>query len=95
LASLASDFEEFGVATAEITNDLTDLQRQLEEAQRLLDEYASTAGEATELVTAIRDDLQWQRWLMVVVVVLVAGVFAVLQTVPVLLGRRLSDRAAT
>ena len=94
LASLASDFEEFGVATAEITDDLTDLQRQLEEAERLLDSYASTAGEATEVVTAIREDLQWQRWLMVVVVVLVAGAFAVIQTVPILLGRRLSDRAA-
>ncbi|MEA2024207.1 MAG: hypothetical protein U9N79_07970 [Actinomycetota bacterium] len=92
LASLASDFEEFGVATAEITDDLTDLQSQLEEAQRLLDSYAATAGEATEVVTAIRNDLQWQRWLMVAVVVLVTGVFAAIQTVPILLGRRLSDR---
>lgn len=90
---LASDFKAFGAATAEITDDLADLQRQLEEAERLLDSYASTAGEATAVVTAIRDDLQWQRWLMVVVVVLVTGAFAVTQAVPILLGRRFTDRA--
>jgi methyl-accepting chemotaxis protein len=93
LASLASDFEAFGAATAEITDDLAGLQSQLEEAERLLDSYASTAGEATAVVTAIRDDLQWQRWLMVVVVVLVTGAFAVTQAVPILLGRRFTDRA--
>ncbi len=94
LASLASDFEEFGVATAEITDDLGELQNQLKEAERLLDSYAATAGEATEVVTEIRDDLQWQRWLMVLVVVLVTWVFAVTQAVPILLGRRFTDRAA-
>lgn len=93
LASLASDFEEFGVATVEIADDLADLQSQLEEAERLLDSYATAAGEATEVVTAIRDDLQWQRWLMVLVVVLVTAAFAVTQTVPILLGRRFTDRA--
>ena len=94
LASLSADFEEFGAATVEIADDLADLQNQLGEAQRLLDSYAATAGEATEVVTEIRDDLRWQRWLMVLVVVLVTGAFAVTQAVPILLGRRFTDRAA-
>lgn len=93
LASLASDLEEFGVATVEIADDLAELQSQMEEAELLLDSYAATAGEATAVVTAIRDDLGWQRWLMVLVVVLVTGAFAVMQAVPILLGRRLLDRS--
>ncbi len=94
LASLAADFEEFGIATVEIADDLADLQNQLDEAELLLDSYAATAGDATVIVNEIRDDLQWQRWLMVLVVVLVTGAFAVTQTVPILLGRRFTDRAA-
>ena len=92
LMSLASDFEEFGVATVEIADDLAELQIQTEEAELLLDSYAATAGEATAVVSAIRGDLQWQRWLMVLVVVLVAGAFAVTQAVPILFGRRFTDR---
>jgi len=95
LASLSSDFEGFGVATAGITDDLTNLQAQLDEAERLLDSYASAAGEATDVVAAIRDDLRWQRWLMVMVVVVVTGAVAALQAVPILLGRRLQDRTST
>ena len=94
LASLASDFEDFGVATVEIADDLAELQSQMEEAELLLDSYAATAGDAAAVVTAIRDDLRWQRWLMVLVVVLVTGAFAALQGVPILLGRRFTDRAA-
>jgi hypothetical protein len=93
LASLASDFEEFGTATVEMADDLAELQSQLEEAELLLDSYAATAGEATAVVTAIRDDLQWQRWLMVLVVILATSAFAVTQAVPILLGRRFTDRA--
>ena len=50
---------------AEAKTKVADLQKQLDEAELLLDAYAATAGEATVIVNEIRDDLQWQRWLMV------------------------------
>jgi len=89
LDALAGDFEDFGAATAEISGDLVALQLQLDEAEGLLDSYASTAEEATTVVADIRSDLGWQRWLMVVVVLLVAIGFAAIQVVPLSLAERL------
>ena len=57
LDALAGDFEDFGAATAEISEDLVALQLQLDEAEGLLDSYASTAEEATTVVADIRSDL--------------------------------------
>ena len=89
LEALADDFEEFGEATEEISVDLVALQVQLDEAERLLGTYASTAEEATAVVTDIRSDLGWQRWLMIGVVLLVAVGFATIQVVPLSLAQRL------
>ena len=89
LNALAVDFEAFGVATAEFVDDLGALQVQLDEAARLLDEYSSTAEEATLVVADIQSDLKWQRWLMVIVVLLVAVGFAAIQIVPLALAERL------
>jgi hypothetical protein len=94
LDALADDFEEFGSATAEISDDLVALQLQLDEAERLLGTYASTAAAATAVVADIRSDLVWQRWLMAGVVVLVALGFAAIQIVPLTLAERLRAGAA-
>jgi len=40
------------------------------------------------VIAAIRSDLAWQRWLALLVVILVTGALAALQAVPILLGRR-------
>lgn len=93
LDALAEDFEDFGMATAEISEDLVALQRQLEEAELLLETYASTAVEATAVVTDIRSDLAWQRWLMVGVVLLVSLGFVTIQVVPLSLAQRLRSGA--
>jgi hypothetical protein len=93
LDALAEDFDDFGTATAEISEDLVALQLQLDEAERLLGTYASTAAEATAVVADIRSDLQWQRWLMVGVVLLVALGFAAMQIVPLSLAQRLRSGA--
>jgi len=90
LSALATDFGAFGVATAEIADDLGALQTQLDEAERLLGEYSSTAEEATVVIADIQSDLKWQRWLMVIVVLIVAVGFAALQIVPLALAERLT-----
>ena len=89
LDALADDFDEFGEATAEISDDLVALQLQLDEAERLLASYSSTAEEATAVVADIQSDLKWQRWLMAVVVLLVALGFGAIQVVPLALAERL------
>jgi len=89
LNALAVDFEAFGVAASEIADDLGALQGQLDEAERLLDEYSSTAEEATVVIADIQSDLKWQRWLMVIAVLLVAVGFAAIQVVPLALAERL------
>lgn len=89
LDDFAADFATFGAATAEITDDLVALRTQLDEAERLLDAYATTADQATAVVAEIRTELRWQRWLMVCSVLLVAGGFAAIQIVPLTLARRL------
>ena len=89
LDALAEDFDEFGEATAEIADDLVALQLQLDEAERLLATYSSTAEEATAVVADIQSDLKWQRWLMVAVVLLVALGFGAIQVVPLALAERL------
>jgi hypothetical protein len=93
LNALAVDFEAFGVATAEIAGDLEALQAQLDEAELLLADYSSTAEEATVVIADIQSDLDWQRWLTVVAVLLVAGVFATMQIVPLALAQRLKPEA--
>ena len=94
LSALAVDFDAFGVATAEIADDLGALQGQLDEAERLLGEYSSTAGAATVVISDIQSDLKWQRWLMVVVVMLVTAGFAAIQFVPLALAQRLKAEGA-
>jgi hypothetical protein len=89
LDALADDFDEFGEATAEISDDLVALQLQLDEAERLLGTYSSTAQEATVVVADVQSDLKWQRWLMAGVVLLVALGFAAIQIVPLALAERL------
>lgn len=89
LNALARDFEAFGEATVVIADDLAALQTQLDEAQRLLGDYSSTAAEATVVIADIQSDLRWQRWLMVIVVLLVAVGFAAMQIVPLVLAERL------
>jgi phage-related tail protein len=89
LDALAEDFDEFGDATAEIADDLVALQLQLDEAERLLATYSSTAEEATAVVADIQSDLKWQRWLMVAAVLLVALGFGAIQVVPLALAERL------
>ena len=89
LEALAADFEAFGDATIVIADDLAALQSQLEESERLLGAYSSTAAAATVVVADIQSDLQWQRWLMVIVVLLVAVGFAAMQIVPLALAERL------
>ena len=89
LDALAEDFDEFGEATAEIADDLTALQLQLDEAERLLATYSSTAEEATAVVADIQSDLKWQRWLMAAVALLVALGFGAIQVVPLALAERL------
>lgn len=93
LDQLAADFEEFGASSAAIADDLADLQGQLDEAARLLTEYADAAEDASLVVADIQSNLQWQRWLMVIAVVLGALAFASLQIVPLTLGRRLQRGA--
>jgi methyl-accepting chemotaxis protein len=93
LSQLAADFEEFGAASASIADDLANLQGQLDEASRLLTEYAAAAADASLVVDDIQSNLQWQRWLMVVAVVIGALAFASLQVVPLTLGRRLQRGA--
>jgi hypothetical protein len=89
LDALAEDFDEFGEATAEIADDLVALQLRLDEAERLLATYSSTAEEATAVVADIQSDLKWQRWLMVAAVLLVALGFGAIQVVPLALAERL------
>lgn len=89
LEDLASDFEEFGTASAVIAGDLEALQTQLDTASRVLTEYAATTADASLVVADVQDDLGWQRWLMSVAVVLAALVLAALQIVPLTLGSRL------
>ena len=89
LDALAEDFDEFGEATAEIADDLVALQLQLDEAERLLATYSSTAEEATAVVADIQSDLKWQRWLMAAVVLLLALGFGAIQIVPLALAERL------
>jgi len=91
LDALADDFDEFGGATAEIGDDLVALQLQLDEAERLLVAYSSTAEEATTVVADIQSDLKWQRWLMAAVVLLVALGFGAIQVVPLALAERLKE----
>ena len=95
LSALATDFGAFGVATAEIADDLGALQTQLVKAERLLGEYSSTAEEATVVIADIQGDLKWQRWLMVIVVLLVAVGFAAMQIVPLALAERLRGVSVT
>lgn len=90
LDRLATDFEEFGAASAAMSQDLATLQIQLDEASRLLTEYAATATDASLVVSEIQDNLRWQRWLMILAVAIVAVGFAVLQIVPLTLGKRLT-----
>lgn len=90
LDQLAADFEEFGAASAVMAEDLAALQTQLDEASLLLTEYAATAADASVVVADIQDNLSWQRWLMVIGVVVLALAFASFQVVPLTLGRRLS-----
>jgi len=89
LEALAADFEAFGDAAMVIADDLAALQAQLDESERLLDAYSSTAAKATLVVADIQSDLQWQRWLMVMVVLLLAAGFAAMQIVPLALAERL------
>jgi methyl-accepting chemotaxis protein len=93
LAQLAADFEEFGAASSSIADDLANLQGQLDEASRLLTEYAAAAEDASLVVDDIQSNLQWQRWLMVIAVAVGALAFASLQVVPLTLGRRLQRGA--
>jgi methyl-accepting chemotaxis protein len=90
LDRLATDFEEFGAASAAMTRDLAAVQEQLDEASLLLTEYAATAADASLIVADIQDNLSWQRWLMVGGIVLLSLAFAALQIVPLTLGKRLS-----
>ena len=76
-----------------MSDDLAELQAQLDEASRLLTEYAATAADASLVVADIQDNLRWQRWLMVVALLMVAAGFALLQLVPLTLGRRLAAGA--
>ncbi|MGB5532912.1 MAG: hypothetical protein WBN71_07380 [Acidimicrobiia bacterium] len=94
LDALADDFDKFGGATAEIGDDLVALQLQLDEAERLLVAYSSTAEEATTVVQDIQGDLKWQRWLMAAVVLLVALGFGAIQVVPLALAERLKSPVA-
>jgi len=95
LGALADGFDEFGEATGEIADDLVALQLQLDEAERLLVAYSSTAEEATAVVADIQSDLKWQRWLMVAVVLLVALGFGAIQVVPLTLAERLKNSVAS
>lgn len=89
LGQLAADFDEFGAASAAISDDLADLQAQLDEASRLLTDYAGAASDASLVVSDIQSNLVWQRWLMVIAVVVAALAYASLQVVPLATGRRL------
>jgi len=93
LNALAASFESFGDSTVVIADDLVALQTQLDEAERLLGDYSSTAAEATVVIADIQSDLKWQRWLMVIVVLLVAVGFAAMQIVPLALAERLRARS--
>ena len=90
LEQLASNFEEFGAASAVIAADLEALQTQLDTASRLLTEYAATTTDASLVVADVQNDLGWQRWLVSAAVVLAAVVLAALQIVPLTLGNRLT-----
>ncbi len=90
LARLAMDFEEFGSASAAMAQDLAAVKTQLDEASRLLTEYAVTAADASLVVADIQDNLTWQRWLMVGGVIVLSLAFASIQIVPLTLGRRIS-----
>ena len=89
LARLARDFEEFGSATAAMAEDLASVEAQLDEASLLLTEYAAAAEDASQVVADIQDNLAWQRWLMVIGVIVLSLAFAALQIVPLSLGIRL------
>ena len=93
LDRLAADFGEFGAASAAISEDLAALQVRLDEASRLLTEYAATAADASFVVADIQANLAWQRWLMVLALIVAAVGFALLQVVPLSLGRRLTAGA--
>ena len=90
LDALAEDFDEFGGSERpRSADDLVALQLQLDEAERLLATYSSTAEEATAVVADIQSDLKWQRWLMAAAVLLVALGFGAIQVVPLALAERL------
>jgi methyl-accepting chemotaxis protein len=90
LARLATDFEEFGAASAAMAQDLAAVQTQLDEASVLLTEYSATAEEASQVVADIQSNLGWQRWLIVIGVIVLSLAFASFQIVPLTLGKRLA-----
>lgn len=95
LDRLATDFEEFGTASAAMARDLTAVQTQFDEASLLLTAYATTATDASLVVADIKSNLSWQRWLMVGGVLVLSFSFATLQIVPLTLGKRLSTDGGT
>jgi hypothetical protein len=94
LARLVDDFDEFGAASAAMAGDLAAVQGQLDEAAVLLGEYADTATDASLVVADIQANLGWQRWLMMLAVVVMAIAFAAIQIVPLAMGRRLQTVAS-
>ena len=90
LDQLARDFDEFGAASAAMAQDLAAVQAQLDEASVLLTEYSATAEGASQVVVDIQSNLVWQRWLIVIGVIVLSLAFASLQIVPLTLGERLA-----
>ena len=90
LADLAEVFRGFGTSSVLIARDLEMVQSQVDDALLLLDEFASTTGEAAVLIANIQDDLAMLRVLLLGAVVLLAAVLAALQVVPLALGYRLT-----
>ncbi|MFA9444893.1 hypothetical protein [Egicoccus sp. AB-alg6-2] len=82
----AGSLDTVRAGTADIADDLDELQVTIGSASELVGEYATTATEARELVTAnqgaLDDQLAWAR----VLVVVLAVTFVVGQVVPIGLG---------
>lgn len=88
LDSVANSLSQFGGDTLTIGDELAGIRARLTESEVLLDEYTAAAGEASVLLTELRDEIEWQgrtgRWL----VVLLSVAVAMTQTLPVAVGWR-------
>jgi len=92
LSRVAEDLNNVAKDLATVETQLAELVGSVTDAGNILDDYQATTDEALQLVGAAQADLDQRRLLARVLVVVVAALFVVGQTVPILLGRRMIAR---